>query len=237
MHADLRTTLDALLRSGSTTNPALEALLDDYARYHTVFVVLGGALTLASLGFGAWAWGRYRRVRRAADGRSPFERRVPLGFAVLGLAVGLGIGLVVAANAGNARDPRPGFAGAVGLIEHAPAGGTDSPRDRAFDAWLRSGQAERPTLVDERIDDRLAWQRPKAVISAVLLVLMVVAGTRLWRGLIGRARWRVGPMPAAERLRLAAAVGSVPAVLVLAAMVIGNTQASLAPLSMTLFYG
>jgi hypothetical protein len=94
-----------------------------------------------------------------------------------------------------------------------------------------------PAPVRRAVDDRLAWQRPKAVVSGVLLLISLAFGARTWRALLGRnpggsGRWRPGDVAL-----LIAGLGDVAICLLLMLMVIANTQASLAPVAMTLFYG
>jgi len=40
--SDLHDTLEELLLSGSDANPALNALLDDYTKYHVAFIAVAG---------------------------------------------------------------------------------------------------------------------------------------------------------------------------------------------------
>jgi hypothetical protein len=94
-----------------------------------------------------------------------------------------------------------------------------------------------PAPVRRAIDDRLAWQRPKAIVSAVLLLTFLILSARTWRALLdgspgASGRWRPGDV-----VRLAAGLGEVAVCLLLMLMVMGNTQASLAPVAMTLLYG
>jgi hypothetical protein len=44
---------------------------------------------------------------------------------------------------------------------------------RIGETWLQSGRAQISPLLQHAIDERLAWQRPKAVICSVLLVAFV----------------------------------------------------------------
>jgi len=108
---------------------------------------------------------------------------------------------------------------------------------QSFATWLQSGQTDTPTLVTARIDDRLAWQRPKAIICSVLLVVVLALCAQIWRTLIRGSRKRQHGWTPKDVSLVAAGLLGGAACLVLMLMVIGNTQASLAPLSMTLFYG
>jgi len=237
MNGDLRSTLDELTREGSTANPAFNALLADYARYHLVLAVLGSAFLLAFVVLGGLSWKRFRSSPPSGRRRWTFPKLTHLAAVALSVGVGLVLALVVAANLGNALDPRPGLAGAVPLIDTPRP---DTPRaelQHAFDDWLQSGSTRMPAPVRRAVDDRLAWQRPKAVVSGVLLLIFLALGARTWRALLDRnpgesGRWRPGDVAL-----LAAGLGEVAICLLLMLMVVANTQASLAPVAMTLFYG
>ncbi len=125
--------------------------------------------------------------------------------------------LLVVANLSNVLNPKHGFTGVVDALGTPVAGSRAESLRPVFLDWLRSGTGDRPAAVRAAIDHRLGWQRPKAIASALALVGMAV--------LVARSRRRV------------VTVGAFAACVVLAAMVIGNTQASLAPLTLTLMNG
>jgi hypothetical protein len=94
-----------------------------------------------------------------------------------------------------------------------------------------------PSLIQGEIDDRLSWQRPKAVLCTVLLLGFAGLSALIWRTLIRRfrmpeARWRLR-----DGTLLVLGLFTVALCLLLMLMVIGNTQGSLAPISLTLFFG
>lgn len=234
---DLTTTLTALLESGADTNPALTALLRDYTTYHVVLVVVGGLFLVALTWLSAAMWRRWRLSRQTGSGATAFERRTYLSFGVLSALVGLFLALVVAANVSTALDPRHGFAGAVGLLGTPKAGTSAADLQASFTTWLTSGGDDVPARVTEAIDDRLSWQRPKAIVSSVLLAGGVVLSAATWRSLVRRSRARSGRRPLREWGLLGVGVVSVAVCFLLMLMVLGNTQGSLAPLSLTLFFG
>lgn len=234
---DLSTALTALLESGADSNPALSALLRDYTTYHVVLVVLGGLFLTALTWLSAAMWRRWRRSRHTASGATAFERRTYLSFGLLGAVVALFLALVVAANVSNALDPRHGFAGALGLLGTPKAGTSAAELQDAFATWLSSGGDAVPARVGEAVDDRLSWQRPKAIVCSVLLAGGVVLSAATWRSLVRRSRARSGRRALREWGLLGVGVVSVAVCLLLMLMVLGNTQGSLAPLSLTLFFG
>lgn len=233
----LRSTLEHLVRPGADPNPAFDALLADYARYHLVLAIVGAAFLVLSVSFAWFAWRRFRHVQ-AVDGRRWTIAKVTYLVATLGsLAVGLVLLVIVVANASTALDPRPGFAGAVGLVGTPRPGTPRAELHQAFDEWLRSGHAALPPVVRAAVDDRLAWQRPKAVVSAVLLVVVSALGAWVWRPLVGPDRRAARRWWPGDVVRLGVGLSAVAVGLVLMLMVMGNTQAAIAPVAMTLFYG
>jgi hypothetical protein len=232
----LRTSLSELLTSGTDTNPALNALLRDYTTYHRVLAVVGGAFFIALTVLSAVLWRRFRRSRTPGQGWS-FERRALFGLGLVAVGTALFLALVVAANLSTVLDPRTGFAGALGLLGTPKPGTSAAQLHEAFSTWLQSGASAVPPEVTAAIDDRLSWQRPKAVVCSVLLVVTAALTALAWRSLVRRSRVRQGRRSARERLLLAGAVLGVPVCLLLMLMVLGNVQGSLAPLSLTLFFG
>lgn len=237
MNDDLRSTLEQLLRSGAPPSPALDRLLADYARFHLVLAIVGGAFAVGALALAALGWRRYRQERRCGTRVRAFPSVAHLSTVVLGVVVAGLLGLVVVANVATALDPRPGFAGAAATMGVPPSGTARAEHDRVFAEWLASGRDEVSAPVAHFVDGRLAWQRPKALVTAALLVLVLVVAARTWRRALRCWRAAPGCWPPRQRARVALGVGAVPVALVLVVMVMGNTQASLAPLSMTLFYG
>lgn len=235
MSDDLRALLEDLMSSPDTANPALTALIDDYAKYHVVLVVLGGIFVVALGVLGVFLWRRFARARRS-DGASRFERWI---YACLGLVsslLGAFMALVVAANVSNALNRRDGFAGSLGLLGTPKPGTARAGLYEAFAGWLRSADAAAPTAVQAAIDDRLSWQRPKAIVCAVLLAVFVVLCAWIWRTLIRWSRTR-RLTRLGDLAMLGAGVLTVFACVLLMVMVIGNVQGSIAPIALTLFYG
>ena len=94
-----------------------------------------------------------------------------------------------------------------------------------------------PTLIERRIDERLAWQHPKAIICCALLAVFAVLSVRLWRTLISKSRVRTASWTFNDRALLLAGAGTVLACVLLMLMVIANTQASIAPIAITMGFG
>ena len=197
---ELPTTLQHLLQANVDSNPAFNALLHDYAKYHAVLAVLGGLVTSGLVLLAIRAWRRSRPLAVAS--------------AVLSLLMAL----IVFANAGNALNPRPGFEGTIPMLRTTQPGTEQAKVQQATNAWLLSGSADKPQLLQDKIDARLSWQRPKAIITSVLFVAFV--------GLCIRIR----------RRRIMSTVAML-CTLVLLVMAVANTQASFAPMYLTVLNG
>ncbi len=237
MSAPLQTTLDQLVGQGSGTNPAFDVVLRDYAWFHMVLALLAAAFLFVAAAIAVMAWRGFRRAKGSDRQGRTFRRLTHLAALVVSGGLALVLGLLVAANVTTALEPREGFKGSIGMIGTPAAGTRAGELHQAFDDWLRSGDPHMPRTVQHAVDDRLAWQRPKAVICTVLLIVVAALAVRIWRSLLRRTsepghRWRAGDLA-----RLGAGLGSVLAAVLLMLMVMGNTQASLAPVAMTLFFG
>jgi hypothetical protein len=232
MNGCLKGTIAELMQSGARSNPALSELLSDYARFHFVLAVVGGLFLLGAAFLGAFCLRRFKGAARTVNGTWSFEKRTYFWHGAMSMGLVLVLALIIAANVSTAVDPGTGFSGSLGLIGSPP-----NALERAFNSWLQSGSARVPSLVQHRIDDRLAWQRPKAIVCSVLLVLAVAFTARTWRTLIRMSRAREARRRPREVLLMLAGVLAVPSCLLLMLMVMGNTQAAVAPMSMTLFYG
>lgn len=232
---DLASTLTELLQSSPHSNLALVTLLDDYARYHAVLVVLGSLLVLLLTLSSVFFWHRFRKVRRKRP-QLTFERKVNATFGVLSGGVGLLMALLVAANATNALNPDAGFSLLAGTLQSSRDRPATARLHETFNAWLQSGSAAVPAPVQASVADRLAWQQPKAIICGVLLVVFVALGVRIWEGLIRRSR-RETVWALRERALLGAGSATVPFCLLLMVMLVANTQAAFAPITLTMMYG
>jgi hypothetical protein len=230
-------TLKALIRSGDDSNPALKVLVDDYARYHLALVIVGGLFLAAIVVLTVIFWRRFRRAPRSGPRKWTFEKKTYFWFGALGVLVSVLLAVIVAANVSTVVSPRQGFSGSIGPLGSAKAGSPAEALQASFDGWLQSGSPDVPELVQASIDDRLSWQRPKAIICSVLLLLAAVLSAGVWRLLIRRSRARAGRWTLKDAALLLVGVVMVGTSLLLMLMVMGNTQASLAPISLTMFYG
>jgi hypothetical protein len=233
----LQETLRKLVKSGTESNPALNALIGDYTTYHVVLVVVGGLFLLGLIVLATFFWTRFTRAPRTETRRWTFEKKTYFAFGVLSVVVGMFMALVVAANVSTVLNPRQGFSGSISLLRAAHAGTQTDDLYRSVDTWLQSGSADTPSVVQGRIDDRLAWQRPKAIVCSILLVVFAILSALTWRTLIRKSRDHAARWRLRETAQLLLGAVSVLACLLLMLMVMGNSQGSIAPISLTLFFG
>jgi hypothetical protein len=233
----LQETLRKLMRSGTESNPALNVLLADYTKYHVVLVVVGGLFLLGLILLSVFFWTRFRSAPRTDVRRWTFEKKTYFSFGILSVVVAMFLALVVAANVSTVMNPRQGFSGSISMLRTGPPGTPTDDLHQAVDAWLQSGSADTPSVVQDQIDERLAWQRPKAIICSVLLVVFVILSALIWRALIRTSRDGAAKGRLKKVSLLLLGVVTVLACLLLMLMVMGNTQGSIAPISLTLFFG
>jgi nitrate reductase gamma subunit len=199
-------------------SPAYDPLLTADRNYHVAFLVVGGLFTLLLLLFSVFSWVRFKRARRRT-----FERRSYFSSGAVSLALGLLMAVVSWGNVTSVVNPRQTLSGTT--------------FSQIGETWLQSGRAQISPLLQHAIDERLAWQRPKAVICSVLLVAFVMLTVFLWRTLIRQSGAGEPFRKLSRRLMLCAGVLSAISCLLLMLMVIGNTEGALAPLFLTALYG
>jgi Ca2+/Na+ antiporter len=201
-----------------STSPAYDLLLAADRNFHVAFLVVGGIFTLLLLLFSVFSWMRFKRARRHT-----FERRSYFSFGAVSLAFGLVMVVVTWGNVTSVVNPRQTLSGTT--------------LSRVGEMWLKSGSSQISPLLQHAINERLAWQRPKAVICGVLLVAFVTLAVFLWRTLIRQSVTGGPSRKLSRRLMLCAGILSAFSCLLLMLMVIGNTEGAFAPLFLTALYG
>jgi hypothetical protein len=238
MNSDsLQTTLNNLLQSGTRSNPALNSLLSDYIKYHVVLLIVGGLFALILVTLSVLFWVRYKRAPKTDTRKWTFEKKTYFSFGLLTTIVGLLMVLIVVVNASTVLNPQQGFSGIVGMLSTSQASTQKVELYQSFNTWLQSGSTQVPSLIQSKINDRLAWQWPKAIICSVLLAILVGVSIRIWGTLIRHSKVRQTKPKLQEKALLLSGVVAVAICLLLMLMVIGNTQATFAPMSLTMIYG
>lgn len=233
---NLQTTLTTLLQSGTQSNPVLNELLADYARYHFALVILGGAFTLLCLGLSIFCWIRFKKLATVAEHGWTFEKKTFFSFGIIAVIISLLMALIVVVNISNAVNYRKGFTGALTMLSPAQPNTPKAAFYQSFATWLQSENTVMPLTVKNTIDERLGWQLPKAIICSILLVIFTFCGVRIWSSLIKRSRVSSRVRSRKETLLLALGIAIATILPLLVVMVIANTQAVLAPIVLTLLF-
>ena len=229
----LQNTLYSLMQSGSRSNSVYNMLLHDYIKYHAVLVLAGGFFALLLIVLGVHFWRRFKRTRKAEAYNWTFEKKVYFCFGLVSTIVALLMLLIVAVNLSTVLNHQEGFAQVIQDLGTPQAGTHKAAHYQAVHTWVQSGSAHMPPVLQNEVRDRLSWQRPKAIVCSILFVVFSILTIRLWRKLINsrasESKWRLK-----EKALIIMGVIAVPVTLLLMIMALANTQASFAPITLTL---
>lgn len=237
MTGALQATLDKLIQSRSRSNPAMNALMSDYIRFHVVRVVVGGLLMVVFLLLSRFFWSRWKRLPRSDDRQWTFERKTFVTFGILSTVVGLLIAFVVAVNAATVLHPWPGLSWLVDSLETPKTGTHMDALYQAFDTWLQSGSPGIPPLIQQRIQERIVLHTTRVIVGGILLVAFAGLSKSIWSTLVTRSRTREPQWTLREGSLLVCGAASVILSLVLMVMVEVNLRWAFAQLTVTLLYG
>jgi hypothetical protein len=214
------------------SNPAVKALINDFARDHFVVALIGGFFAAGLAMLSVILFRRYRSARHDVGSRSAAIAKMYFRAMLLSGFVGLSLGLIVFVNASTALNPAPGFFMAV-----APTTPNGKVVDSALAEWIESGDTAMPAVLVNKVSERIAWQRPKAIISGSLFVLFGSFAAKSWR-----RRLRVlvigGPQRKTARFGPFVKEASLFSLSLLTmVMFIANTGYATAPITITMFGG
>lgn len=236
MNNNLQNTLSKLIQAGSWSNPAMNTLINDYITYHLVLVVVGGFFVLVFLLLSLFFWVQWKRTSQEASRKWTFEKKAYFFLGTVSAAFGLLIALIVAVNATTVLNPLPGFSSIVASLGTPKPGTQMDKLYQTVNTWLQSGSTHIPSLIQSKIDERLAWQRPKAIVSGMLLVVFGALSIYLWRTLLKKARVREPMGRLRERALLVSGTVTIIFSLLLIVLVVANMQGAIAPLALTLAF-
>lgn len=233
----LQSTLSKLIQSGSRSHPAMNILLNDYTRYHVVLVVEGAFLVLVFLLLSLFFWTQFKRIPQTAKHKWTFEKKTYFSLGALSTVVGLLMALIVAANASNVLNPQHGFSLLIDSLGTPKAGTQTDKRYQAFNAWIQSGCANIPSLIQREIQERMAFHSTRVIVCGVLLIVFVALSTRIWSTLIKKSQVRESKWGLKERALLISGAATIILSLLLMVMVVANMQGAIAPITLTMVYG
>jgi len=215
----------------------MNILIHDYATYHVVFVVVGGLLAVIFVLLGLFFWMQWKKSPKIDKSKWTFEKKLYFAFVTFSVLVGLAMALITAANATNAVNPRHGFSLLPDSLGTPTAGTQQAQLYSAFNTWLQSGRADIPSIIQNKIHERIAFHTTKAIVCGILLVLFVVFSMFIWRMIIKRSKEQGAKWRLKESALFISGVAMVAVSLLMMVIVVANTQAAFGPITLTLLYG
>lgn len=232
---NLQHTLSHLMQAGDHANPAYTTLLHDYTRYHTVLFIEASLFALLFIGLIGYCWRQVTHRHHAGPRPWSFEKTTWACLGIGSTVVTLFLLLIVAANLSNVLNPEAGFAQSLPDLSTPLAGTPRAALYQAVNTWVQSGNTDMPLPLQNAVRERLAWQRPKAIIASILLVVVAGFTVRVWQTLFQRRAgddsWHLR-----EKALLTIGVLALPSTVFLLLMALANTQASFAPIMLTLLF-
>jgi hypothetical protein len=231
MSSQLQSTLVEYLNSGWQSNPALRTLVHDYTKYHTVLAIAGGIVLLVSAVLTVRLWMQFKRVPAIRTFKWPFEKKVYFTAGSVLTMFSLLFVLVWAANLSTSLKPLPGFTS----LASSTTVPSDSATGKALIQWVQSGSSIFPPTLKEKAQDRIDWQRSKAIICGLLLVVVIVINARVWSSVIQKSKVSTLPWSLKDRTLMLVGGATFLGCLLLVIMVVANAQGAIAPIAISLF--
>ncbi|ACT02767.1 hypothetical protein Pjdr2_4139 [Paenibacillus sp. JDR-2] len=228
---ELQNALSEVIESGSQANPALSAVIHNYAKYHAVLVIFGGLLVILFAWLSIRFWANFKRNSMISNSKWSFEKKVYFSFGIISSFITLLMALIVVANATNTFYPLHGFSLFIDSFAISDGESYKNEWRLAFMEWIRSGNENIPAMIQQKINARIEFHATKAIVCGVLFIIFVALGLFLWNSLIKRtkalgAKWRY-----IEKTYFLSGIATVALSLLLMVMVVANTQGAIAPLT------
>ncbi|KWX87749.1 hypothetical protein AMQ83_11170 [Paenibacillus riograndensis] len=234
MNDELQRTLSEIIESGSQSNPAVNALISDYAKFHAVLAMVGGCLVLIFAWLSIIFWTQFKRSPKASSLKWGFERKACFVFGFLSSSVALFMVLIVVANLTNTLNPLHGFS----LLDFSFKISSGEPyKDElryAFTEWIQSGNEHIPSIIQERFNKRIEFHTTKAIVSGILLILFAGLSVYIWNALVSWARSKDSKWRFKEKACFVFGSATVVLALLMMVIVMANTQAAFAPKTLSM---
>ncbi|NEW08984.1 hypothetical protein GK047_23605 [Paenibacillus sp. SYP-B3998] len=232
MNDELQRTLSEILESGSQSNPAVNVLISDYAKYHAVLVIVGGCLVLLFALLSIIFWTKFKRSPKISKLKWGFERKAYFSFGLLSSSVALLMILIVVANLTNVLNPLHGFS-LLNVSFKISNGATYKDELRyAFNEWIQSGNENIPSILQEKINKRIEFHTTKAIVCGILLILFVGLSVYIWNALVKRAKSNDSKWRFKEKAYFVFGIATVVLSLLMMVIVVANMQGAFAPITL-----
>jgi len=176
-----------MVKSNSQSNPVMNKIIGDYAKYHTIIVIACGCLVLIFALLSIIFWTKFKRMPKISKLKRNFEKMIYFSFGISSSIMALLMILIVAANASNALNPLQGFSLAVGTPITQGEIHTDELH-HTFSEWIKSGNTNIPPIIEKQINECAKFHTTKAINSGILLIIFVTLSIILWPTLIKRTK-------------------------------------------------
>jgi hypothetical protein len=216
-----------VLGSKLYSNPALDYLLADYSKYHWVMAILG-TISLAALYLIVRKYWKLCRIH----GKS-ISGLASLFIATFSSFLFSLMSFIVFGNFLNAIKPERGFTEAINSWQSNATSSSSIKLFRSYSSWVESGDSKIPQDIENIVHERLSWQLPKAITCSVLFALTLIATYRLWSYLISTSSIHSNTKQIALFI-LGVSLSFISALFWI--MAIANTQASIAPFTLSLLF-
>ena len=181
-------------------------------------------------------WRKFMKLPKSNFRKWSFEKKAYFGFGLGSIVMFLFMLLIVMANLSNVLNPQDGFKQTIPDIAVPQAGTQKALIYHAVNLWAKSGNDQMPSILQNEIKKRLSWQIPKAIICSVLLVVFFAFTNYIWQRLISFSQTSNPIWGRKEKVLIATGIVNISITLLLMLMALANTQASFAPITLTLLF-
>ena len=227
---ELQRTLSEMVKSGSQSNPVMNKIINDYAKYHAIIVILFGCLVLIFSLLSIIFWIKFKRMPKISKVKWKLEKKIYFSFGILSNLLTLLMILLVVANASNALNPLQGFSMAVGPSISKGEIHTDELH-HTFSKSVKSGNRNIPPVIEKQINECARFHTTKAINSGILFIIFVTLSIILWATLIKRAKVNASKWRFKEKAYFVFGNATVIISLLTMLIVLANMQGAYAPLT------
>jgi len=219
-----------MVKSGLQSNPATNTIINDFAKYHFIIVILGACMVLIFALLSKIFWTKFKRIAKTHKLKWGFEKKVYFYFGTLNTLWALLMTLLVYANLTSALNPVQGFSMVVETYITLKRTNLDKLH-QTFNQWINSGNETIPSILQEQLNAGVKFHTTKAMVCGILLTIFVVLSIILWTRLIKRTKVNDSKWGFKEKAYFVFGIATVNLSLLMIVMVMANMQGALAPLN------
>lgn len=227
---ELQRTLSEMIKSGSQSNLTMNKIINDYAKYHAIMVIVCGCLVLIFAFLSIIFWTKFKRMPKIRKLKWKFEKKVYFSFGILTTMVALLMILLVVANASNALNALKGFSMGVNPSLSKVEIHTDELH-HIFSEWIKLGDANIPPIIKQQINECARFHTIKAIYSGILFIIFVTLSIIIWTILIKKAKVNDSKWTFKEKTYFVFGNVTVVISLLMMVIVVANIQGAFAPLT------